>query len=184
MAATCFWTAFACIVYVYLGYPLLLMLWRRVRRRSCLDHLWVSGISTQSGDFGTNNTPRPWTVTDSLLIGARLTHENLGHGWLPVLIAIGAVMLGRALSVYGCSVLWQWSAWRVHARDQHILFWGGLRGALALALALGLPAHVAGRDTIVMVAFGVVTFSVVVQGLMIAPLLRQAASDEPALRGQ
>ena len=33
MAATCFWTAFACIVYVYLGYPLLLMLWRRVRRR-------------------------------------------------------------------------------------------------------------------------------------------------------
>jgi CPA1 family monovalent cation:H+ antiporter len=114
-----------------------------------------------------------------LLIGARLTQENLLKGWLPVLIAIGAVILGRALSVYGCSVLWHWSAWRVRARDQHMLFWGGLRGALALALALGLPSEVAGRDNIVMVAFGVVTFSVLVQGLTIVPLLRRSALTGP-----
>jgi cellulose synthase/poly-beta-1,6-N-acetylglucosamine synthase-like glycosyltransferase len=33
MATILFWTAFTCIVYVYAGYPLLLMLWRRVVRR-------------------------------------------------------------------------------------------------------------------------------------------------------
>src|SRR5271165_6822981 len=32
MAAVIFWTAFTCIVYVYIGYPLLLVLWRRLVR--------------------------------------------------------------------------------------------------------------------------------------------------------
>ena len=50
---------------------------------------------------------------------------------------------------------------------------GGLRGALALALALGLPADVPLRGTIVTVAFGVVAFSIVVQGLTMTPLLRR-----------
>jgi cellulose synthase/poly-beta-1,6-N-acetylglucosamine synthase-like glycosyltransferase len=33
MAETLFWTAFACIVYVYIGYPLMLAIWRRLFRR-------------------------------------------------------------------------------------------------------------------------------------------------------
>ena len=46
-----------------------------------------------------------------------------------------------------------------------VLFWGGLRGALALALALALPATLPERGEIVTVAFAVVSFSVLVQGL-------------------
>jgi CPA1 family monovalent cation:H+ antiporter len=56
---------------------------------------------------------------------------------------------------------------------QHILFWGGLRGALALALALGLPPEIPKWDEIVTIAFGVVGFSVIIQGLTITPLLRK-----------
>jgi CPA1 family monovalent cation:H+ antiporter len=48
-----------------------------------------------------------------------------------------------------------------------------LRGALALALALGLPPEIAQRDAIVTVTFAVVAFSIFVQGLTITPLLRR-----------
>jgi CPA1 family monovalent cation:H+ antiporter len=53
------------------------------------------------------------------------------------------------------------------------LFWGGLRGALALALALGLPADVPHRDTVISVSFMVAFFSIFVQGLTMTPLLRR-----------
>jgi CPA1 family monovalent cation:H+ antiporter len=58
-------------------------------------------------------------------------------------------------------------------REQHILWWGGLRGALALALALSMPPTLPLRDEIVVVTFGVVAFSIVVQGLTIPLLLRR-----------
>jgi len=60
----------------------------------------------------------------------------------------------------------------VDARHQHALVWGGLRGALALALALGLPVEVVERDLIVTISFAVVAFSIFVQGLTMTPLLR------------
>jgi len=62
---------------------------------------------------------------------------------------------------------------RIERRHQHILFWGGLRGALALALALSLPPQIPHREEIITVAFAVVAFSIVVQGLTIKPLLRR-----------
>jgi monovalent cation:H+ antiporter, CPA1 family len=57
--------------------------------------------------------------------------------------------------------------------EQHVLWWGGLRGALALALALSLPHTVTLRDEIVVATFGVVVFSIVIQGLTMPPLLRR-----------
>lgn len=57
-------------------------------------------------------------------------------------------------------------------KHQHVLFWGGLRGALALALALGLPLEVPQREEIITISFAVVAFSVFVQGITIKPLLR------------
>jgi len=66
---------------------------------------------------------------------------------------------------------------------KHVLFWGGLRGALALALALALPATVPERGQIITVAFAVVAFSIFVQGLTMPPLIRWLGlirkDDEP-----
>jgi CPA1 family monovalent cation:H+ antiporter len=53
-----------------------------------------------------------------------------------------------------------------------VLVWGGLRGALALALALALPDGLPHHDAIITITFGVVAFSVFVQGLTITPMLR------------
>ena len=52
-------------------------------------------------------------------------------------------------------------------------FWGGLRGALALALALGLPGDIPHRNEVVAVTYAVVAFSVFVQGLTMSPFLRK-----------
>jgi CPA1 family monovalent cation:H+ antiporter len=108
-----------------------------------------------------------------LLIGMRIAHQNYEFVWLPALIAIVLVTLARAVAIYPCSLLFARSSLRVKPQHQHILFWGGLRGALALALALGLPPEIPGREQIITVAFAVVAFSIFVQGLTITPLLRR-----------
>jgi CPA1 family monovalent cation:H+ antiporter len=48
-----------------------------------------------------------------------------------------------------------------------------LRGAVALALSLGLPPYVPKREEIIAISFAVVAFSVFVQGLTIVPFLRR-----------
>jgi CPA1 family monovalent cation:H+ antiporter len=107
-----------------------------------------------------------------LLVGIREAHQNFVAVWLPALIAIILVALGRAVAVYPCCAAFRWSSYRVSASHQHILFWGGLRGALALALALALPEAVPQRDQVIAITFVVVAFSIFVQGLTIPPLLR------------
>ena len=46
----------------------------------------------------------------------------------------------------------------------HVLFWAGLRGAVSVALALSLPADLPNRDLISGITFGIVLFTLVVQG--------------------
>jgi CPA1 family monovalent cation:H+ antiporter len=92
-------------------------------------------------------------------------------GLAPLAAAIILVLLGRAATVYPLSLLFALSQWRIGFREQHVLWWAGLRGALALALVLALPRSIPQRESIVIATFGVVTFSVMVQGLTMKPLL-------------
>lgn len=107
-----------------------------------------------------------------ILIGIREAHQNFWVMAIPIGIAICFVTLGRACAIYPISLLFSRTALRIEKSHQHVLFWGGLRGALALALALGLPASIPLRDEIVTVAFGVVAFSLFVQGTTMTPFLR------------
>jgi monovalent cation:H+ antiporter, CPA1 family len=90
-----------------------------------------------------------------------------------LLLAIGLVLAGRALTVYPVCLLFRPSRWAIPLRDQHVLWWGGLRGALALALALALPPSFPLYHEILVTAFGVVVFSVIVQGLTMPLLMRK-----------
>ncbi|WP_036282349.1 sodium:proton antiporter [Methylocystis sp. ATCC 49242] len=108
-----------------------------------------------------------------LMIGLDVATTPFESFGLPLIFAIiGITLAGRALTVYPLSALFLPSRWKVTFAEQHVLWWGGLRGALALALALSLPATLPMRDTIVVVTFGVVAFSIVVQGLTMPFLLR------------
>jgi CPA1 family monovalent cation:H+ antiporter len=108
-----------------------------------------------------------------LLIGltvARIPFNGLG---MPaILIVVMLVLAGRALSVYPLCLLFTRTQWAIPVREQHVLWWGGLRGALSLGLVLSLPPSLAYRDEIIIAAFGVVVFSVMIQGLTMPLLLR------------
>ena len=101
-----------------------------------------------------------------LLIGsATATVDFSREGWQALAIAIGLTLGARAVAVFPiCFSLWP-SRWRIPLNEQLLLWWGGLRGALALALALSLPPDMPLRSDILIVAFAVVAFSVIIQGL-------------------
>ena len=98
-------------------------------------------------------------------------------GGVAFVIVIALVLLGRALGVYPLCLLFVRSRWAIPVSDQHVLWWGGLRGALGLALSLSLPPSLPFRNEILIATFGVVAFSVILQGLTMPPLLRRASKS-------
>ena len=118
-----------------------------------------------------------------ILIGSNVATQPIQLlGFTAAAVAILLVLVSRVLSVYPLAAMFHWSRWRVPASFQHTLFWGGLRGALALALSLGIPATVPERGTIILTAFVVVAFSILVQGLTMSLLIKRLAlgRKEPA----
>lgn len=107
-----------------------------------------------------------------VLIGIRIVEQHFASV-ATIIPAVVITMVGRAVAIYPCCALFARSTARVQPRHQHILFWGGLRGALALALALGLPPELNYREEIIATVFGIVTFSIFLQGLTITALLRR-----------
>lgn len=87
-------------------------------------------------------------------------------------LAIGLVLIGRVAAVYPLCALYGRSRLKVDIRHQHVLVWGGLRGALALALALAIPESVPEKGAIIIAAFAVVAFSIFAQGLTMPWLVR------------
>jgi CPA1 family monovalent cation:H+ antiporter len=101
-----------------------------------------------------------------LLIGVQLAGLPITRlGWITAAGAILLVLAGRALAVYPLANLFRPTKLKVPFSFQNVLFWGGLRGALGLALALTVPLSVPERGSIILFAFVVVAFSIFVQGL-------------------
>jgi len=113
-----------------------------------------------------------------LLMGAQEAQQHFQGLWAPVFGAIILVTFGRAVAIYPLCALFVRSRLKVALRQQHVLFWGGLRGALALALALSLPDDLPHQNAIIVITFAVVAFSVFAQGLTITPLLRRLRQIE------
>lgn len=107
-----------------------------------------------------------------LLIGMEVRIGVLLHRWPEILLAIGAVLAGRAAAVYGLVPVSNLFSEKIPGRWQHVLVWGGLHGSLSLALALSLAGNFPHRQDILAFTFGVVAFSIVVQGFTMKPLLR------------
>ena len=154
------------------------------------------GVLTEKERFGISFTPHGrafvlefWEfaafLANSLvflLIGSALaTMDFAREGLFALTLAIALALLGRAVAVYPVCLVFARSRWAIPLNQQHLLWWGGLRGALALALALSLPADLPRRDDILISAFAVVAFSVIVQGLT-APLALKALRLAPITR--
>lgn len=115
-----------------------------------------------------------------ILIGMSIANQPLHRlGYVAAGTAVILVLVSRALSVYPLSALFRWSRWRLQVSFQHTLFWGGLRGALALALALAVPPSIAERSSIILAAFVVVAFSILIQGLTMPWLMKRFDLIQP-----
>jgi CPA1 family monovalent cation:H+ antiporter len=146
------------------------------------------GVLTEQERFGISFTPHGrafvlefWEfaafLANSLvflLIGSAMaTIDFAREGVAALALVIALALAGRAFAVYPVSLVLSGTRWAIPLNQQHLMWWGGLRGALALALALSLPAGLPLRDDILISAFAVVAFSVIVQGLT-APLTLKA----------
>jgi len=86
------------------------------------------------------------------------------------LVAIPLVLVARFVSVsLPIRALGRWHEFTPGAIP--VLTWGGLRGGISVALALSLPPSSI-RDQILAATYGVVVFSIVVQGLTIERVVR------------
>ncbi len=110
-----------------------------------------------------------------LMIGLEIELPLLADNLGPIIVAVIAVWLARVIAVYGLSwLIGHFRGGKIPLRWQHVLTWGGLRGAVSLALALGLPAVLGpDRSVIQAMAFGVVLITLLVQATTIEPLLKR-----------
>ncbi|HEY6058084.1 MAG TPA: cation:proton antiporter [Candidatus Limnocylindrales bacterium] len=127
-----------------------------------------------------------------LLIGLTITLSDLASAALPIAWGVVAILGGRALVVYGLlggtgrlvGVLRRGRTVGPPLPWLHVMFWAGLRGAVSVALALSLPADLEQRGLIQDVTFGIVLFTLVVQGLTAGSVVRLALGRrEPPLHG-
>jgi len=98
-----------------------------------------------------------------LLIGLTTDVNIMISNWQEIVWAVMAAVIARAVSIYGFSLFSR----EIPPKWKHVLFWGGMRGAIALALALSLPESgplAAERGRLQAMAFGLVLFSLLVQG--------------------
>lgn len=107
-----------------------------------------------------------------LLIGDQIRFAVLGQNLQTIAISIGAMLLTRAIAIYGFGFISNRLAnSQIPVPDQTVLWWGGLRGSVSIALALSVPASLPGREEVISTVFGVVLFTLLVQGLTMKPLL-------------
>jgi len=103
-----------------------------------------------------------------LLIGLDIEIASLIDSANLIIWAIFAVLVARAIGIYALSRL----GGKIPDSWRHAQFWGGLRGAISLALALSIPIGFGPqRRTMIEMTYGVVLFSLVIQGMTMNGLL-------------
>jgi Na+:H+ antiporter len=118
-------------------------------------------------------------VTNSLvflMIGLDVNIRQLADRIPQIAVGVLAVFISRALVIYGLT--WLTNIMLKGQRTvswpyRHVLFWGGLRGAISLALVLSLPESFADRDELRVMTFGVVLFTLLAQGTTMQVLMRR-----------
>ncbi|MEK7066897.1 MAG: cation:proton antiporter [Patescibacteria group bacterium] len=115
-----------------------------------------------------------------LLIGLSLRGVSLFEYWLPVLITLIVVMIARFVSVFGVvpftNKLFKREG-KIPASWQFLLSWGGLRGALPLAIVLLLPADFEHKNLLLVLTLSTVFFTLLIQATTIKKFIKHFKLD-------
>ncbi|WP_315922811.1 sodium:proton antiporter [Mesorhizobium sp. SP-1A] len=143
------------------------------------------------GNWGANNAMSEetkshlfpfWTMVDEvlnsvlfLLIGLEVLVLRFDQSHIVVsLLCIPLVLAARYISVATPVTFLRAAGQKFSNGAVRIMTWGGVRGGISVALALSLPENEY-KSTILTVTYVVVVFSIIVQGLTIAPLVKRLA---------
>jgi CPA1 family monovalent cation:H+ antiporter len=114
-----------------------------------------------------------------LLVGLSVNLARLGERIDVIAVAVLLVLLARAATVYTMvpATVRLFRLPRVSMGERHIMWWGGLKGGLAIAIVLSIPTGVAGRDLLLDLTLGVVMVSLLVNASTIRPLIHWLGID-------
>ena len=114
-----------------------------------------------------------------LMIGLSVNIGLLIDSLDSIFIAALLVLAARAASVYTLvpATIRLFSLPEVNLGERHIMWWGGLKGGLAIAIVLSVPETLAGRETLVELTLGVVLFTLLINAPSIRPLIQRLGID-------
>ena len=115
-----------------------------------------------------------------LFVGMLVDFGSLvGDIWY-ILLAVVLVQASRAALIYSSVPLTEkvFKLPHVTLGERHIMFWGGLKGGLAIAIVLSLPVDLPNRELLIHLTLGVVLFTMLVNAPTIRPLIRSLGIDK------
>lgn len=145
--------------------------------------LWVTRISQAH----THVVKETWEVISLvsnsllfLLVGLSVDLGGLIASVNLILISVLIVLLARAASIYTLVpiTIKRFSLPHVTMGERHIMWWGGLKGGLAIAIVLSIPIDLPGRQLLIDLTLGVVMFSLLFNAPTVRPLIHMLGIDK------
>ena len=114
-----------------------------------------------------------------LLVGLSVNISDLITRGDVIFVAIFLVLLSRATTIYSMvpATVRLFNLPQISVGERHIMWWGGLKGGLAIAIVLSIPVGIEGRDLLLDMTLGVVLFSLLVNAPTIRPLMHRLGID-------
>lgn len=114
-----------------------------------------------------------------LISGVTIQLAMFTDQWLAILIGIGAALIARVVGIFGVVPVLNLlpGVEPIDMKYRIVMYWGGIRGAITLALALSLPTDLPYWWTIQSIAYGVVLFTLLVQAPTMPLLMKRLAFD-------
>ncbi len=148
----------------------------------CLNITGLMRLSTGTSHAVYNNWKVLVLICNSLLfilIGLSVNSEQLIESWQAILIAVIAVTIARAVTVYLFVPLTtrSFSLPKVSYGEQHVMWWGGLKGGLAIAIVLSIPNSLIEKQFLIELTVGAVLFSLLINATTVRHLIHGLKID-------
>lgn len=147
-----------------------------------LGILWVSRIPQTETQVVRETWDVIATISNSLLfllVGLSVDMADLLISIDIIMLAVVLVLLARATTIYSLvpATTRLFSLPGVTMGERHIMWWGGLKGGLAIAIVLSVPTDLPGRDLLLHLTLGVVMFSLLINATTIRPMIKKLGID-------